>query len=142
MFIQPFMRSESLWEKTIQFQMEANTSQVVLETEIPQQTEDAILMAEISGEGFSDRTWFFEKRPQDCHFPDEQPQVIDHGDDFVTLRAKRYIHAVELDGDCFFDDNFFSMLPGEERTIHFKRERETSIHIRSLNSSAPFVIIP
>ena len=142
MFIQPFMRGEPLWERTIQFRLEANTSQVVLETEIPQQTEEAFLMAEISGEGFSDRTWFFESRPQDCRFPGEQPQVIEHGDDFVTLRANCYIHAVELDGDCFFDDNFFSLLPGEERTIHFKRERKTSIRIRSLNSSAPSVIIP
>ena len=37
----------------------------------------------------------------------------------VSVKADRYIHAVELDGDFVFSDNYFSLLPGEEKTISF-----------------------
>ncbi len=37
----------------------------------------------------------------------------------VTLRAKSYVHAVSLDGDCRYADNWFSMLAGEKRTVDF-----------------------
>ena len=35
----------------------------------------------------------------------------------VYLKADRYIHTVELEGAEIFSDNFFSMLPGEEKTV-------------------------
>lgn len=39
----------------------------------------------------------------------------------MTLHAEKYIHAVMLDGDFIFDDNCFSMLPVETRTVKFRR---------------------
>lgn len=40
-------------------------------------------------------------------------------DGSVKLRAKAYIHAVELEGEAVFEDNYFSMLAGEEREIKY-----------------------
>lgn len=43
------------------------------------------------------------------------------GEDFITVQAEHYAHAVSLDGDYVFEDNFFSLMPGEARTIRFKK---------------------
>ena len=37
--------------------------------------------------------------------------------DTVTLWADEYVHAAELEGEYIFSDNYFSLLPGEKRTV-------------------------
>ena len=39
----------------------------------------------------------------------------------ITVRAKKYLQAVELEGDYTFSDNYFTMLEGEEKTVTFKK---------------------
>lgn len=141
LFLQAFDRAEPLAELRTDFHVDANTSAVVLEGELPKAGADALLMAEISGEGFFDRTWFFEGRPQDCVFPETKPVVAAATADSLTIRAEKYIHALVLDGDCVFDDNFFSMLPGEERTVRFVREKAGEIELRALGSKEPSVVV-
>ena len=141
LFLQSFDRAEPLAELRTDFAVDANTSAVVLEGELPKAGADALLMAEISGEGFFDRTWFFEGRPQDCAFPETKPVVAAATADSLTIRAEKYIHALVLDGDCVFDDNFFSMLPGEERTVRFVREKPGEIELRALGSKEPSVVV-
>lgn len=141
LFLQAFDRAEPLAELRTDFAVDANTSAVVLEGELPKAGADALLMAEISGEGFFDRTWFFEGRPQDCAFPETKPVVAAATADSLTIRAEKYIHALVLDGDCVFDDNFFSMLPGEERTVRFVREKAGEIELRALGSKEPSVVV-
>ena len=141
LFLQSFDRAEPLAELRTDFHVDANTSAVVLEGELPKAGVDALLMAEISGEGFFDRTWFFEGRPQDCAFPETKPVVAAATADSLTIRAEKYIHALVLDGDCVFDDNFFSMLPGEERTVRFVREKAGEIELRALGSKEPSVVV-
>jgi len=82
-----------------------------------------------------------EKRPQDCAFPGALPVVEEATDHSVTLRAEQYVHAVSLDGEMDLEDNFFSMLPGEKRTVRFKQQGEPKIHIRALNFAGPSVVI-
>ena len=43
-------------------------------------------------------------------------------EDGVILKCNGYVHSVELCGECVFDDNFFSMLDGEERMVKFSGE--------------------
>lgn len=43
--------------------------------------------------------------------------VIEKTDSYIKLKSDSYVHVVELDGDAVYEDNYFSMLPGEERTI-------------------------
>jgi len=38
----------------------------------------------------------------------------------IVLTASRYIHAVELEAPAVFDDNLFSLLPGEVRRIGWR----------------------
>lgn len=42
--------------------------------------------------------------------------------DSITFKSKGYIHAVEIDGNVAVSDNYFSMLPGEEKLVELKNE--------------------
>ena len=35
----------------------------------------------------------------------------------VTVWGEGYVHALELEGEYVFSDNYFSLLPGEKRTV-------------------------
>ncbi len=47
-------------------------------------------------------------------------QILERGEDFIVLQANQYLHAIELEGQFVFDDNYFSMLSGETRRVHFE----------------------
>ena len=38
----------------------------------------------------------------------------------VTLLAHEYAHAVELEGEAVFEENGFSMLKGEKKTVGYR----------------------
>ncbi|MBO7344409.1 MAG: hypothetical protein J6U92_00525, partial [Clostridia bacterium] len=44
---------------------------------------------------------------------------VDKANKTVTLTAKTYVHAVELEGEAVFSDNGFSMLKGETRKVAY-----------------------
>jgi len=48
-------------------------------------------------------------------------RTVHRGDDSITVTAESYVHAVELEGQYIFSDNFFSLLPGETRTVSFRK---------------------
>ena len=52
---------------------------------------------------------------------DGDVRVVSRTENSITLVADRYVHAVELEGQYIFDDNCFSMMPMEERTVHFEK---------------------
>ncbi len=52
--------------------------------------------------------------------PTDTVKVISKTENTITITADKYVHAVELDGEFIFDDNFFSLLPSEKRTITFR----------------------
>lgn len=125
LFLLNTVTGERLYTDKLAFSIGENRSETVISVAksdlLPFMTESTLLICEISGEGFRDRSHFFEKRPQDVVFPDEKPEIVQQGDDHITLRADRYIHAVMLDGDFIFDDNCFSLLPGETKTVRFRK---------------------
>lgn len=45
--------------------------------------------------------------------------ILERTDNSITVVAGRYVHAVELEGNYIFSDNYFSMLKGETKTIGF-----------------------
>ncbi len=54
------------------------------------------------------------------------------GENSVTLKSKGYIQAVEIEGNVLPEDNYFSMLPGEQKTIKFTKayaDEAADIHI-------------
>lgn len=47
-------------------------------------------------------------------------KLVSRTENAITVTSDRYVHAVELEGEFVFDDNYFSLLPGEERTVKFR----------------------
>ncbi len=47
-------------------------------------------------------------------------KVVSQTENTVTVTTDEYVHAVELDGEFIFDDNCFSLLPDEKRTVTFR----------------------
>ena len=52
--------------------------------------------------------------------PCAAPAVLGRSENSITLQASTYTHAVELEGEYVFGDNYFSLLPGEQRTVVFR----------------------
>ena len=52
---------------------------------------------------------------------DKDIRIMAKSEDSITILANNYVHAVELEGEYLFDDNYFSMMPGEMRIIHFDK---------------------
>ena len=57
--------------------------------------------------------------------PAKASMIHSETDNSLTIKASEYIHAVILDGEAVFEDNCFSLLPGEERTVTYKKIAET-----------------
>ena len=47
-------------------------------------------------------------------------------EDRVTVSANSYVHAVRLEGEAIFEDNWFSLLPGEQKTVRFRPAGKTA----------------
>ncbi len=47
-------------------------------------------------------------------------EVKEQGEDYITVYANKYAQTVNLDGDYVFEDNFFTMLSGETKTVRFR----------------------
>ena len=115
------------FSKDITATVAANTSQAVLE--IPradlfaQLGQDAVLVADLSYPGGTDRSTYFygypkKMNPPVAHVTAKQTRSGDEGT--VTLHADNYARVVTLEADADFSDNYFDLLPGETRTITWK----------------------
>ncbi len=47
------------------------------------------------------------------------PEILSREDGEICLKADSFVYAAELSGGYIYDDNFFTMLPGETKTVHF-----------------------
>ena len=45
--------------------------------------------------------------------------TLDEVNKTITFKADKYTHAVEIEGNLILDDNYFSLLPDETRTVSF-----------------------
>ena len=48
-------------------------------------------------------------------------EVLRQDEQSITVRGTAYLHAVVLEGEYIFSDNYFSLLPGEEKTITYRK---------------------
>ncbi len=53
------------------------------------------------------------------------PVILERSDNALTVKAEKYTHIVRLEGNGEFEDNYFSLLPMEEKTIAFRGEKES-----------------
>ena len=45
---------------------------------------------------------------------------INKKDSTLTVKTDKYARGIIFDGDMVFEDNFFDLLPGEERTLKYE----------------------
>ena len=83
--------------------------------------DDQIIICETSGENIWDRT-FYKKGLLPIVKAENAVRVVEKGENFIRLAADSYVHAVVLEGECLFSDNYFSMVKGEEITVTFEPE--------------------
>ena len=54
-------------------------------------------------------------------------EILEETEHYITVRADGYIHTVELEGEAVFEDNYFSLMPGEVRTVYFRMTGDTGM---------------
>ena len=79
--------------------------------------ENEIIICDLQNEDIQDRCFYKEGdlalTKTDCL------RVIKKTENSVTVEAEGYVHAVALEGNVVFDDSYFSLLPGQRRTVSF-----------------------
>ena len=83
-----------------------------------------VLIAEISDGEISQRDWYKEGLPKLCKSGDISWQI--NGDE-ITVRSDSYIHVVEIECDGIIEDNYFSLLPGERRSLGIGSANVTAV---------------
>ncbi|MBR3894010.1 MAG: hypothetical protein IKJ35_02570 [Clostridia bacterium] len=81
-------------------------------------SETLLAVCDLVFEGEAVRT-FFKHGALEIKPLDGAVRVLARTDESIVLIADSYVHAVELEGQFVFDDNYFSMLPGEQKTVSF-----------------------
>ena len=106
------------------FDSTANTSKAVLTVKAAELDAllngETIIICETESDLGNDRTFFFPKRPQDISFPKTEVVVIAKTADTITVTSEKYVHAVGLEGEYVFSDNYFSLMPGEIKTVPYR----------------------
>jgi len=104
--------------KTVDAAVAAGCAEQVLTLPLTEVPEKALLLCDVFGDGFRDRAFYKDGNLPICSCG--AVTVLTRTEDSVTLTADQYVHAVELEGEYVFEDNYFSLLPGEVRTVHFR----------------------
>lgn len=78
--------------------------------------ENCVIVCDIDCDGFSDRS-FYKHGDLSIHNCNDALRIVARDDKSITVSSESYIHAVEFEGNCLFSDNYFSLLPGEEKTV-------------------------
>jgi len=87
---------------------------------LPQRENRKLLyVCEITSSFGKSRSFFREGKPRIVPSQAEL-RILEQTERSITLHADTYLHAVELEGDFVFEDNFFQMLPKETKTIRFR----------------------
>ena len=99
--------------------LKKHSSQVVFEKEDPL-AKGEVLICDVEGEFGKDRAFYHHGKlkiePTDISFD------IDEKSATVRVSAKeKYIHTVMITGDVVLQDNGFSLLPNETRTVFYKQ---------------------
>ncbi|MHB0998554.1 MAG: beta-mannosidase [Armatimonadota bacterium] len=103
----------------------ANSSQVVLEvpaSDIKGLTPESILVCDLTTGNGDDRAWYYDGMPSQMTPPPAKLSVwhkkTKQGGR-ITISTDNFARVVTLNADTAFSDNYFDMLPGEERVITY-----------------------
>ena len=83
--------------------------------------ENEIIICDMQNEKLQDRCFYKEGKLElnktDCL------HIIQKTENSITVEADGYVHAVALEGNAVFSDSYFSLLPGQRRTVSFTPTR-------------------
>lgn len=109
---------EKLSEKNVIF--EANG---VREEKLPEAAKDAFaVICDYSSSQTSDRCFYKDGALNIA--PTDAFEIVAQTETSVTVKASKYIHTVGIEAEAVLSDNYFSLLPDEERTITFDKPCE------------------
>jgi len=83
--------------------------------------DDEILVADLVSKTNSYRTFYKVGNLEIEEVKDAIEYEIDESKCIITVKAKKYVHVVDFDGDVIFEDNAFSMFSGESRQISYRK---------------------
>ena len=107
-------QAEKAYEFTAQVEAYAAVS-----TPLPWEVQtDRLIVCDILDSGYEDRS-FYKEGTLSLERADHALQILRRNKDSITLKTDQYLHVVALEGNCVFSDNYFSMMPGEVRTVSF-----------------------
>ena len=79
--------------------------------------QDEIIVCDLQNEAVQDRCFYKEGKLE--LVKTERLRMVEKTKNSVTVEADGYVHAAALEGNCVFSDSYFSLLPGQRRTISF-----------------------
>lgn len=79
--------------------------------------ENCLIVCDLDCGQFSDRC-FYKRGDLNLMPCNSGIKVTNRDTNGITVKANRYIHAVAIESDTALEDNYFSMLAGEERTVN------------------------
>lgn len=104
------------WERRFEVQAPANGVARVAEVSAAEIGRDGVLVCEVEASGLTDRAWHFAGIPREMDPPAARLRVA-REEGVVRVATDGYARVVTLEGDCDFSDNYFDLLPGEERVV-------------------------
>ena len=91
---------------------------------------DEILICDLHSDEIQDRCFYkdgnLELVKTDCL------NIVEQTENSITVEATEYVHTVALEGNGVFADSYFSLLPGEKRTVSFTPVRGEKAEITCL----------
>lgn len=127
--IQP-VSGKAIWEKQISVKVPGNHSVLAMELPLIEMKKmlgnHAVLVCEITYNNGHDRSYWTPGLPQDVVYPKTNLKIVSQKQNSeggeITISTDNWARVVTLDtgADADFEDNYFEMLPGETRTIHWQ----------------------
>ena len=92
---------------------------------------DRLLISDVECSGKSHRSFLKGGNLHICK--SDKYAVCDMTESCITVEALDYLQVVELEGDFDFSDNYFTMLPGERKTVGFteRGNSNTAISVKA-----------
>lgn len=87
--------------------------------------DDEILVGDLISDLNNDRAFYKKGDLKITPVSDAIEYKIDKVNKIVTVKAKKYVHVVEIDGDVILEDNGFALLAGESREISYRLTKDS-----------------
>ena len=78
---------------------------------------DEIIICDLQNEEIQDRCFYKEGKLE--LIKTDSLRIVRQTENSVTVEAQGYVHTVALEGNGVFSNSYFSLLPGEKRTVSF-----------------------